>query len=232
MLIYITKCLCAISYDDGTALVMEYCRNLTLEDLINSLKDWGKPVPESLVMYFAFEILLVMSQIHQWGHCNIKPEIFFIVKIPTYEEICSTWTRTPCWRLVNFRLGIDLKFYGSGTTFYTVRKDPDFPQTGPWSFNIDYYGIASTLHCILFMQGIKVKTINGHHELVNTVKQNWQKDLWIPLFEMLLNVSADTEPLNVKPFLDLITENLKQQQHDLKFQLIHLSTVYEKQFIK
>ncbi|KAF7548249.1 hypothetical protein G7046_g8742 [Stylonectria norvegica] len=69
----------------------------------------------------------------------------------------------------------------------------------PWTWHIDYHGLAGTLHCLLFgryIETVRCDTAGGlgaagrRYKIRESLKRYWQTDLWSDCFEMLLNPGA------------------------------------------
>jgi checkpoint serine/threonine-protein kinase len=68
----------------------------------------------------------------------------------------------------------------------------------PWTWQIDYYGLAGVIHCLLFGKYIEtVRSDQGglgrggpKYKIRESLKRYWQTDIWSDCFEVLLNPSS------------------------------------------
>ena len=85
----------------------------------------------------------------------------------------------------------------------------------PWTWQIDYWGMAGVIHSLLFGKYIEDMPVDANvgkdvslgelaevgiktgkmkrYKLKESLKRYWQTELWAPLFELLLNPTAHTE---------------------------------------
>ncbi|XP_065317852.1 uncharacterized protein LOC135926095 isoform X2 [Gordionus sp. m RMFG-2023] len=78
---FFPKVFAAFIYSDISVLQMELFPNGTLLKLINSYKSKGKTMPDTLILYFACEILCMLNYLHHECHIlhtDIKPDNFLL----------------------------------------------------------------------------------------------------------------------------------------------------------
>jgi checkpoint serine/threonine-protein kinase len=71
----------------------------------------------------------------------------------------------------------------------------------PWTWQIDYHGLAGIIHCLLFGKYIEtVRCDQGglgrtgrKYKIRESLKRYWQTDLWGECFEVLLNPGSFLE---------------------------------------
>jgi checkpoint serine/threonine-protein kinase len=67
----------------------------------------------------------------------------------------------------------------------------------PWTYQVDYHGLAATIHSMLF--GKYIETTKGglgaskHYKITSSLKRYWQQDIWNEFFEVLLNPQQHVE---------------------------------------
>lgn len=62
----------------------------------------------------------------------------------------------------------------------------------PWTYQADYYGLASIAYCLLFgkyMETTSYVNEDGQktYKIQQTLRRYWQTDLWTRFFDLLLN---------------------------------------------
>jgi hypothetical protein len=148
----------------------------SLQDVIDMMKESGKPLDEALVMFFAIEILKILDSLQQGGflHCQIRPATLRLrmgTDIPTacYDPHGSAGWSEFGFVLTNFSHAIDMHLYPENTAF---SGPPPMPSTHAsttdntltekkflcpemldgkkqWTWQADYYSVASILHLLL-----------------------------------------------------------------------------------
>ncbi|EGV60641.1 protein kinase [Yamadazyma tenuis] len=190
-------------YKDESFLILNYLNQGTLLDLVNYYKGEGDTVEEILCIFFTIELLRVVEQLHRVGviHGDLKADNCMIDLKNTFSmsehydnkaHEANEW-QSPRLVLIDFGRAIDLTLFPEGTEFSSdFRTDeqdcPQMREHKTWSYEADYYGIAATIHTLLFGDYIRVNKLpNGKYKLQNSLRRYWQLPLWQPLFEILLN---------------------------------------------
>ncbi|KAJ7352958.1 hypothetical protein OS493_032897 [Desmophyllum pertusum] len=63
----------------------------------------------------------------------------------------------------------------------------------PWTTQIDTYGLLGTIHCLLFLDYMKVyKDERGRWKITKSFRRHWDH-IWERLFDSLLNTPSCTE---------------------------------------
>lgn len=124
----------------------------------------------TLSLLWTVEMLHIVEHLHTCGivHGDIKPDNFLVRSLPSVERAA------PTLQLIDYGRSIDMTLFPAGTTFTRVVTTKDFQcvemQTGqPWTFQTDLYGLASTVHCMLIGDYMKVTCVNGRWCTVKTV---------------------------------------------------------------
>ncbi|KAK9462543.1 Mad3/BUB1 homology region 1-domain-containing protein [Lipomyces oligophaga] len=112
-------------------------------------------------------------------------------------------------QLIDFGRAIDMRNYKSGVQFIadweTGQQDcAEMRETRPWTYQVDYHGLASIIHMMLFGKYIEtvVDTMSNtrlkRYKLSQGFKRYWQQDIWRDLFELLLNSAARSKDLSAE----------------------------------
>lgn len=214
-------------FQDESYLLMNYVNQGTILDVINIYKNRGSTADEVLCIYLTVELLKIIEVLHSIGiiHGDLKADNCMI-RFSSSKEWSDTYSRygTDGWcnksiTLIDFGRAIDMTLFNQNVQFVSSWEadQQDCPQMNkhePWSFEADYYGLASIIYTMLFGKYIEVKeSTSGSVSLSHTLKRYWQLDLWNPLFNLLLNPYSLSNNSNIKlP----ITEELKFQRHRLE----------------
>ncbi|ODV80629.1 uncharacterized protein CANTADRAFT_25089 [Suhomyces tanzawaensis NRRL Y-17324] len=191
-------------FKDESYLIIDFHSQGTVLDIINHYKNKGLTLEEVLCILLTIELLKAVETLHNIGilHGDLKADNCMINFTESDElsetysaETISTWSKKSI-TLIDFGRAIDLTLFPPNTHFVSNWKtdEQDCPQMNEnksWCYEADYYGLASIIHSMLFGNYIKIKKEKGSVKLENNLKRYWQLELWIPLFELLLNPYKD-----------------------------------------
>lgn len=161
-------------YQDESILLLDYYNQGTLLNAVNKATAWGIAAPaagtpsgldETLAIFFTIELLRVIEALHRadFIHGDLKIDNCLIRLEETDEWINqyemngeSGWSGKGI-HLIDLGRTIDLRAYpqGAAQTFVADwnvdAKDCQEMRDGrPWSYEADYYGLASICYCMLF----------------------------------------------------------------------------------
>ncbi|KAF1356543.1 hypothetical protein BDV97DRAFT_287621 [Delphinella strobiligena] len=203
-------------FKDEGFLVEEYRSQGTLLDLVNIARasDGGGAMEESLAMFFAVELLRTVEQLHKQGvvHGDLKGDNVLV----RFEDLCaadtSAWSSqykrdgSQGWNakgvtLIDFGRGIDMKVFAPGVQFVadwpTSSADcAEMREMRPWTYQVDYHGLAGLLHSLLFGKYMSTISERGAglgqgatktYRIRESLKRYWQTDIWADVFSLLLN---------------------------------------------
>ncbi|KAJ3495141.1 hypothetical protein NLG97_g3607 [Lecanicillium saksenae] len=214
-------------YRDEAFLFLPYHPNGTLLDVVNHFRSEASGVmDEMLAMFFTIELMRTVGGLHakQLCHGDLKADNCLL----RLDELSSTSLLANKWRadgsggwgargisLIDFGRGIDMRAFVPQVEFFadwkTTEQDcSEMREARPWTWQIDYYGLASTIHCLLFGKYIEtVRCDSGgigkgrKYKIREGLKRYWQTEIWADCFEVLLNPSSfvDSEEGGIMPVL-------------------------------
>ena len=209
---------------DESYLVLNYANQGTFLDLIN-LQQTNGSLDELLCMFLTVELMKVIESIHDIGiiHGDLKPDNCMIRFESMTQELGhynrdsqNGWNHKGIY-LIDFGRSFDMTLFPIGTKFKsdwkTDQQDCSEMRLGKeWTFEADYYGLASILHSLLFGEFIDtIRLPNNRYKLRKSFKRYWHVDQWNDIFNTLLN-SGDTDISNPSR----LTSRLKTLRHSLE----------------
>lgn len=225
----------AAKYADGMVLLSDFSDLGTLLDVVNFYKKQNSAIPEVIVMYFTLEILHIVSQLHKCNiiHGDIKPDNFLMKINDDVEDALDKMSQTKCLRLIDFGRAIDLNLFDKGICFtaaFTTNhfKCNEMKDNKPWVFQLDWYGVLSCIHTMLFSDYMVVKKIDGVWQIEKKFKRYWCTSLWEPLFNKLLNIPDCYREPDVSFFTNMIESKLKQNIHAFQLQFNRFFVTYSR----
>lgn len=205
-------------FQGGSILMGELYSYGTLLNAINLYKTTPEKVmPQALVLAFAMRMLTMIEQVHgcQIIHGDIKPDNF-ILGNRFLEQDSEGDDFSDGLALIDLGQSIDMRLFPKGTVFTAKCETSCFQCTEmlsnkPWNYQIDYFGVAATVYCMLFGTYMKVKNEKGVWKPESLFKRLPHLDMWSEFFHTMLNI-PDCDHL---PSLDLLRQKLKEtfQQH-------------------
>uniref|UniRef100_A0A2K5CDB2 Mitotic checkpoint serine/threonine-protein kinase BUB1 n=1 Tax=Aotus nancymaae TaxID=37293 RepID=A0A2K5CDB2_AOTNA len=204
-------------FQNGSVLVGELYSYGTLLNAINLYKNTPEKVmPQGLVISFAMRMLYMIEQVHDCEiiHGDIKPDNFILgngfLEQDDEDDSCAGLA------LIDLGQSIDMKLFPKGTTFTAKCNTSGFQcvemlSNKPWNYQIDYFGVAATVYCMLFGTYMKVKNEGGVWKPEGLFRRLPHLDMWNEFFHIMLNI-PDCHHL---PSLDVLRQKLKKifQQH-------------------
>jgi checkpoint serine/threonine-protein kinase len=209
-------------FQDTSFLLIDFKDQGTILDLVNSARSDAGGVDEVLAMFLAVELLRVMEQMHAKGliHGDLKADNCLLRFDAVAEQAWSAAYKRDgsCgWdskgvSLIDFGRSIDMRVFKEGVQFMADWKTDEqdcveMREARPWTYQVDYHGLAGILHSLLFGKYIETSVEatglgKKRYTLKNSFKRYWKQDLWEPCFDMLLNplrhAVAGELPINSK----------------------------------
>lgn len=196
-------------YQDEAFLFLPYHPHGTLLDVVNLFRTEPSGVmDELLAMFFAVELLRTVEALHSRGvlHGDVKPDNC-LLRLDSEQPPAAQWRADGGggWAsrglvLIDFGRAIDMRAFAPDVEFVADWKTnaqdcAEMREGRPWTWQIDYHGLAGTVHCLLFGkymetarcdQGGLGKT-GRKYRIRESLKRYWQTNLWGDLLEVLLN---------------------------------------------
>jgi checkpoint serine/threonine-protein kinase len=199
-------------YKDECYLVEEFREQGTLLDLVNLARAENGVMDEQLAMFFTVELFRTVEALHSKGliHGDIKADNVLVRfnALPQGEQWDSQYHRDGRngWAskgiaLIDFGRGIDMKAFKPDVQFIadweTSEQDcAEMRELRPWTYQIDYHGLAGIVHNLLFGKYISTIAERGGtlgagatktYRIRESLKRYWQTDIWNEVIDLLLN---------------------------------------------
>lgn len=197
-------------FRDESYLILEYRDQGTILDLVNSAKvaPIGETttgvMDETLAMFLTIELVRSVEGLHSKNilHGDLKADNCLIRfdegdLTDTYRRDGTCGWSTKGIALIDFGRGIDMKLFPDKVSFIadweTDDQDcPEMREMRPWTYQVDYWGLAGIIHSMLYGKYITTRTEpvgmgKKRYLLRESLKRYWQQDLWKGLLEVLLN---------------------------------------------
>ncbi|KAL9618866.1 MAG: hypothetical protein Q9160_006456 [Pyrenula sp. 1 TL-2023] len=218
---------CHVFANEGH-LILDYSSQGTMLDLVNAFGDQrrksgkaGEGIDEVLAMFFTIDLLRFVEESHRVGilHGDLKADNCLVRLQPadSFETLPDGSLAQPYsadgkdgWAtkglmLIDFGRGIDVRRFREDIAFIadweTGPQDcHEMQSMKPWTWQIDYFGLAGTIHTLLYGQYIETVEVAGGNDglsakknfkLKERLKRYWQVDVWDELFELLLNPTRE-----------------------------------------
>ncbi|KAK0978119.1 protein kinase [Friedmanniomyces endolithicus] len=211
-------------FRDECFLVEEYRDQGTLLDLLNIARlesGNGGGLDETTAMWLTVEMLRTVEALHskQLIHGDLKGDNV-LVRFddpgaetdwsPTYFSSGAHGWASKGVCLIDFGRGVDMKQFVPNVAFIadwkTTEADcAEMRELRPWTYQIDYHGLAGIVHSLLFgkymeIVGEKAGTAlalgqgaTRTYKIRENLKRYWQTEIWSEVFHLLLNPLAHLE---------------------------------------
>ncbi|KAK4613491.1 Checkpoint serine/threonine-protein kinase bub1 [Fulvia fulva] len=208
-------------FRDECFLVEEYRDQGTLLDLVNTARletGSGSGMDEILAMFFSIELLRTVEAMHAKNliHGDLKGDNV-LVRFddpgmetdwsPTYFPSGAHGWSSKGVCLIDFGRGIDMKQFLPNVAFIADWKTSEadcaeMRELRPWTYQIDYHGLAGIIHSMLFGKYMETVADKTHslsqgqtktYRVRESFKRYWQVEIWQEAFQLLLNPLAHLE---------------------------------------
>lgn len=205
-------------FRDECFLVEEYRDQGTLLDLVNVARldsSSGGGMEEAMAMWLTVELLRTVEALHskQIIHGDLKGDNV-LVRFddpgpetdwsPTYFPSGAHGWASKGVCLIDMGRGIDMKQFVPGVAFIadwkTTEADcAEMRELRPWTYQVDYHGLAGIVHSMLFGKYMETVGEKGGalgqgatktYRIRESFKRYWQTDIWSEVFQLLLNPLA------------------------------------------
>ncbi|CAO2654172.1 Nn.00g109050.m01.CDS01 [Neocucurbitaria sp. VM-36] len=199
-------------FKDECYLVEEYRDQGTLLDLVNLARVENGVMDEQLAMFFTIELFRTVEALHSKGviHGDLKSDNILVRfdALQKDEHWDSQYKRDGrdgwCSKgisLIDFGRGIDMKAFSPSVQFIadwpTTEADcAEMRELRPWTYQIDYHGLAGIVHNLLFGKYISTIAERGAtlgagatktYKIKESLKRYWQTEIWSECLDLLLN---------------------------------------------
>lgn len=205
-------------YANEGFLFLPYHPHGTLLDVVNLFR--GEPsgvMDELLAAFFTVELLRTVEALHakQILHGDLKADNCLLrldgdgsgVLATQYQPDGSGGWSDRGVTLIDFGRGIDMRAFKPDVQFIadwkTGNQDcAEMREGRPWTWQVDYHGLAGIVHCLLFGKYIEtVRCDSGglgigggrKYRIRESLKRYWQTEMWGGVFELLLNPGMAVE---------------------------------------
>lgn len=212
-------------YKDECYLIEEYRDQGTLLDVINIARAEPGPgaagpgvMDEMMVMFFTIELFRTIEALHSKGilHGDLKADNC-LARLDALSDT-DVWSSkyrkdgTGGWNkkgvaLIDFGRGIDMKVFKPDVQFIADWKTgpqdcAEMRELRPWTYQIDYHGLAGIVHSMLFGKYIDTVADKGagigaaatkSWRIRESLKRYWQTEIWGNVFDLLLNPGHHVE---------------------------------------
>ncbi|KKK19732.1 hypothetical protein ARAM_006921 [Aspergillus rambellii] len=191
--------------------------NLVRNEPISGHSNPEGGLDEALAMFFTIELFRTVQALHACGvlHGDIKADNCLVrfddnpaaTPVENYvsdpRELHYSPNGSCGWSkkglsLIDFGRGIDMRAFHSSVQFIADWKTGEHEcneirEMRPWTHQIDLYGLAGTIHVMLFGKYIESTTAGTArtYRIREPLKRYWERDIWNDVFDLLLNPGAD-----------------------------------------
>lgn len=198
-------------FSDECYLIEEFRDQGTLLDLVNIARAENGVMDEQLAMFFTIELFRTVEALHAKGiiHGDLKADNILVrfdaLQKGEWDSIYQRDGRDG-WAskgisLIDFGRGIDMKAFKPDVQFIadwpTTEADcVEMRELRPWTYQIDYHGLAGIVHNLLF--GKYISTVAERsatlgagatktYKIKESLKRYWQTEIWHECLDLLLN---------------------------------------------
>ncbi|KAI0009798.1 Mad3/BUB1 homology region 1-domain-containing protein [Xylariaceae sp. FL0662B] len=203
-------------YQDDGFLFLPYFPHGTLLDAVNFFwHELKSSMDEPLTMFFTIELLRTVEALHsrQILHGDLKPDNC-LLRLDIDQPLASQWRADGSggWAgrgivLIDFGRGIDMRAFEPDVQFIadwktTATECAEMREGRPWTWQVDYHGLAGIVHTLLFGRYIEtVRCDEGglgtsagrRYRVRDALKRYWQTDIWADCFDVLLNPASHVD---------------------------------------
>lgn len=134
------------------------------------------------VYLLSLELIKIVLRLHDVGiiHGDLKPDNCMIRfsdgLLGNYDKHGGNGWHKKGIYLIDFGRSFDMKLFDKNTKFIAdwttdMQDCPAMRKGDPWSFEADYYGLASIVYCMLFGKTIEIDNTNsGTYRIRGTIK--------------------------------------------------------------
>ncbi|KAB5580307.1 Mad3/BUB1 homology region 1-domain-containing protein [Coniochaeta sp. 2T2.1] len=198
-------------YRDEGFLFLPFHPHGTLLDVVNFFRAEASGVmDELLAAFFTVELLRTVEALHAKGllHGDLKPDNCLLRLEPDAPALDTLYRPDGSggWdarglTLIDFGRGIDMRAFKPDVQFIADWKTgpqdcAEMREGRPWTWQVDYHGLASVVHCLLFGKYIETVRVDSgglgvtggrKYRIRESLKRYWQTEMWGEVFDLCLN---------------------------------------------
>jgi len=190
------------TYEDGSVFVSEH-QMLSLLDVCNIVNQMKKTSVEPIAMFFIIELLHILEKLQKSNiiHGDIKPDNFLVTRQPEFRTEAQTSSDMfknvkATLEMIDFGVSIDMSLFHKGQSFRhkfekVDSRCPEMLDDKPWTYELDYFGVASVAHTLLHGNYMKLTKKNNEYIPNGSLKRWWDTSLWSDFFNQFLNIKSD-----------------------------------------
>lgn len=190
-----------VVYNDGSVLIDEYSRFVSLQNLLDACVYMSRPFPKSMAAYIALELIQLVKQMHSCDmlHMNVCPKNILITCCPGREDIAKVDERTSVVKLIGFDRAMDMRLLPADFKFSCMLHDLttcEMAESRPWTYEVDWFGALNCIHKMFFLDEMSL----SKNELKWTIDAEFNglpTQVWSYLYEELLNINDPASTSNV-----------------------------------
>ncbi|WQF78071.1 Putative serine/threonine-protein kinase, active [Colletotrichum destructivum] len=202
-------------YQDEGFLFLPYHPHGSLLDVVNFFRAEPSGVmDEQLAMFFTIELFRTVESLHARSvlHGDLKVDNCLLrldsgsndPPLPAqYSADGSDGWGARGVTLIDFGRGIDMRNFEADVGFVADWKTSaqdcaEMREGRPWTWQIDYHGLAGIVYCLLFGKYIEtvrcdqggIGSSGRRYRVRESLKRYWQTEIWAECFDVLLNPGA------------------------------------------
>ncbi|RHY08513.1 hypothetical protein DYB36_003889 [Aphanomyces astaci] len=193
-----------LAVKNSTLLFLQRGDKGTLHGLVNLYAQFGRRMPEPVVVHYACQMLDAVQRVHgaNFVHGDIKPDNWIVVDGRSPWNHATTFgTGAVC--LIDFGRAIDLQLYPPDTAFCGDCHASGFQcvemlTKTQWTHQIDTFGLCATIHLLLFGEYMECVKMDDKWTITRRWKRYWHVELWQDLFDSFLNVPSCAHQPNLR----------------------------------
>jgi checkpoint serine/threonine-protein kinase len=175
--------------------------------------------PYWFVLYLTWELLHILNYLQKCEiiHADIKVDNLLVNQLPDGgPDFFEPTHRTKCLVLIDFNRSIDLRLLPVDAEFEAKTRRSlqccEMRADKPWTFQVDYYGVAASIYSLIFKNYMKTSMYNGRNKFFGSIPRQFDS-LFGKLFDSFLNIPSCRELPRLEdefiaPFLALFETEL------------------------